>query len=110
MLSDDRDDQGRWTPGHSGNPLGRPRAESVVAELAAAETEASLALLVRLRDDEAQPGRLRMTAALALLRLAVLRQVEVVPVLQVGRLSDAALAALTGPDPVEDPGDGDGIC
>src|SRR3954469_9401270 len=59
--------RGRFLPGQSGNPGGRPKALAEVTALARAETAANIAALVRIRDDAASPPAAVVTAATALL-------------------------------------------
>jgi hypothetical protein len=56
-----------WVKGVSGNPGGRPRAIVEVQELAQAETAASIAALVRVRDCADTPPVAVVAAATALL-------------------------------------------
>lgn len=59
--------QGRWLPGQSGNPSGRPQAAYRISDLAKQHTEEALATLVEIcRNKEAPPGA-RVNAATVLL-------------------------------------------
>ena len=85
-----RSERGRWLPGVSGNPGGRPRDRLGVRRVAAeAAAEALAVLLVVMRDGGAPPGA-RRQAARDLLRLAVGRDV---PLREASQL--LALAGLT---------------
>lgn len=95
--------RGRWRPGESGNPGGRPRALAEVRDAARAHTAEALATLVEvMRSREATPG-VRLAAAEALLdrgwgRPAVAVAVDVseaeLPAVDVSALREAAAGAL----------------
>lgn len=61
-----REKGGQWAKGQSGNPVGRPRQDAQVRELARAHTEGSIETLVTIRD-ESKNDMARMRAAEALL-------------------------------------------
>lgn len=99
-----RSERGRWLPGVSGNPGGRPRDRLGVRRVAAeAAAEALAVLLAVMRDRHASPGA-RRQAACDLLRLALGRHValaEAVELLRVAGFADLAppRASPASPDP-----------
>ncbi len=62
-----RDASGKWLPGQTGNPGGKPAVIERVRELAREQTEASIAALVQIRDDRRAPAQARVAAAVSLL-------------------------------------------
>lgn len=58
---------GKWAPGHSPNPGGRPKALTAVVEAARKEGVASIMALVAIRDDVAAAEAARIAAARELL-------------------------------------------
>ena len=58
---------GKWMPGHSPNPGGRPKALTAVVEAARSHTVAAIAALAEINSDPAQPAAARVSAAQALL-------------------------------------------
>ncbi len=62
----ERDVTGRWLPGRSGNPGGRPAGRGRVQALAAGHTEEAIAMLARLMRGGASDD-VRLRAAVALL-------------------------------------------
>lgn len=66
QISHQREKSGRFVPGYSGNPGGRPRDEARVADLARFYTSEAIDTLVELMRN-ASDDRVRGTAAQALL-------------------------------------------
>ena len=62
-----RAEDGRWLPGESGNPGGRPRSILRLSEIAKAHTETAIATLAEIMGDKDAPAPARITAACALL-------------------------------------------
>lgn len=62
-----REEDGRFKPGQSGNPSGRPKANHKVTELARRYTEEAVATLATLMVDEGVSARARIAAANSLL-------------------------------------------
>jgi hypothetical protein len=58
---------GKWLPGKSGNPGGRPAVLEEVRDLARRETAASIKRLAQIRDDAGQPAQARVSACAHLL-------------------------------------------
>ena len=65
--SNNRLGKGGFQPGVSGNPGGRPKVSGYMSELARAESEACLRLLIEIRDNPEAKTVERMAAANALL-------------------------------------------
>ena len=66
-MNDTKRNRGRWLPGISGNPGGRPRVVAEITELAREHSRAALSALVEIATDKEQPGAARVAAATALL-------------------------------------------
>lgn len=62
-----RAEGGRFLPGQSGNPGGRPKAVREVEEMARQHTPAAVAALVRVMESDESPAAARVSAACALL-------------------------------------------
>lgn len=62
-----REPDGRFKPGVSGNPGGRPKGLSRVAESARAKTDAMLDVLEKVATDDKAPHSARVSAAVAIL-------------------------------------------
>ena len=58
---------GRFKPGQSGNPAGRPKEIGHLRELARERTEEALGTLISVMADEAAPASARVAAACAVL-------------------------------------------
>ena len=65
--SENRTVSGKFLPGQSGNPGGRPRDVAEVRELARAHTADAIATLARIMTDPTQPPAAQVTAAVAML-------------------------------------------
>jgi hypothetical protein len=59
--------RGRWKPGQSGNPGGRPKVAGDLRDLARTYTHTAVATLVSIMSDHQAPAAARVTAANALL-------------------------------------------
>jgi len=67
-LDNDRDrNNGMFKPGVSGNPLGRPKSDATIKELARSQTEAALNTLAEIMQNPKAPPSARVHAASALL-------------------------------------------
>lgn len=66
-MPDARSDKGRFRPGQSGNPLGRPRIVLAVRDLARAHTEAAIDTLAEIMQDQEAPAAARISAAAEIL-------------------------------------------
>jgi hypothetical protein len=62
-----RDEAGKWLPGESGNPSGRPKSIFELAELARAHTAAAIKTLAAIMNDKEVAEPARIAAACALL-------------------------------------------
>lgn len=90
---------GRFAPGASGNPAGRPKQDLVVSDLAKAFTETALATLAEIAANPKSPSAARVSAAEALLNRAWGRPSQSVETRIEGHITDPAtahLAALKG--------------
>lgn len=91
-----RDDTGKWLPGVSGNPSGRPR--DPVRSIARDRAPEALEVLLRIMVDEAAPVAQRITAANSVLDRGLGRpismQAEVSPTGEERAVSSASLVAL----------------
>jgi len=58
-----RDEIGRFLPGSTGNPGGRPRRDPELVKLASLHAADAVRILGELLDDKAQPGLVRLGAA-----------------------------------------------
>lgn len=67
MSDDDRDSEGRFLPGKSGNPAGRPKSFKEITELARLACPAAVATLWKIFMDTKQPGLARVAACRELL-------------------------------------------
>jgi len=72
----ERNANGHWQKGHSGNPGGRPRVVDEVRELAMQETPASIRALVAIRDDKRAPAQARVAAANSIMDRALGKPVQ----------------------------------
>lgn len=54
---------GRWQPGQSGNPRGRPRVVAELRDLARERTEDAIGVLASIMNDPRQPPGARVAAA-----------------------------------------------
>ena len=66
-MSDARDQKGRWQPGHSPNPSGRPKALIEVIELARKHTPEAIAALASIMNNKEAMDSARVKAAEVLL-------------------------------------------
>lgn len=66
-MADDRGTRGRFQPGQSGNPAGRPRIVLAVRDLARAHTEAAIDTLAEIMQDQEAPAAARISAAAEIL-------------------------------------------
>lgn len=62
-----RTDTGRFAPGKSGNPSGRPKVDEKVQKALKAATLDAAKTLIELMNDEDQPGKVRLQAATTIL-------------------------------------------
>lgn len=60
---------GRFQPGKTGNPKGRPHHPEELRALAKGASLRALEYAMRVMDDESEPTKARLTAAVAVLRL-----------------------------------------
>ena len=67
MTQVDRSKNGRFVPGQSGNPGGRPKTLAIVQNLARSYTETSIKVLGEIMEDEDERGATRIAAIQVLL-------------------------------------------
>lgn len=67
---DGRGPGGRWLPGASPNPAGRPKASYLVSDIAKQHTPEAIATLAKIMGDDNAPHSARVQAAEALLNRA----------------------------------------
>ena len=75
-MPDERDTRGRFQPGQSGNPLGRPRVILNVRDLAREHTEAAIETLASIMVDSEAPAAARLSAASEILNRGFGRPVD----------------------------------
>lgn len=96
---------GRFKPGQSGNPSGRPKVVGHVRELARAQTESAISTLIQVAENDAFPPAARVSAATALLDRGWGKAAQPIvgddghpPIRTSRELSEAELAAIAAGD------------
>ena len=100
-----RDMAGRWQPGYSGNPAGRPALLAGVRELARRHTELAIAALAVIAADPLAPPGARIVAARELLDRGHGRPSPVELVQDLALMSDDELERLAWALPSDEAGD-----
>lgn len=73
-----RDSQGKFIPGHSGNPNGRPSAIKEIVEIARQESPESIRVLVAIRDSKKADARARIQACKEILDRGIGKAAQIV--------------------------------
>lgn len=84
-----RNEQGRFTKGHSGNPDGRPRVVMAVRDLAREHADQAIAVLAAIMRDEEAQASARISAATEILNRGYGRPVDQKAMLVLGQQVDA---------------------
>lgn len=84
-----RNEQGRFTKGHSGNPDGRPRVVMAVRDLAREHADEAIAVLAAIMRDEEAQASARISAATEILNRGYGRPVDQKAMLVLGQQVDA---------------------
>lgn len=83
-----RNEQGRFTKGHSGNPDGRPRVVMAVRDLAREHADEAIAILAAIMRDEEAQASARISAATEILNRGYGRPVDQKAMLVLGQQID----------------------